>query len=141
MVTLTLYPNDSANSFVSNTDALILAEQFLGSETFTALSTDDQNRYLIIAYNNIINLTGITLPSAPTLCLQEAQVELAINDIVNGISTTTSAEIASAKVGPISVQYVENTSTSDEFPSRAKACLESYNAVISSSSQSRVYRG
>jgi hypothetical protein len=138
MVNLILYPNPGANTFVSLIDADSLAEQFLWYNTWSTLVDDEKSRYLIQAYRRILALPGISLPVAPEECINSAQVEIALWDNYNKISVTSSStgEIKSAKVGPISVTYdVEGPTKVDveEIPDNAMWCLSSsYGANISS---------
>jgi len=129
---LVIYPNAGYNSFVDLPQADTIAATLLGSDKYLALSEDDRKRYLIAAFNYIQALDGIEFPVAPEECINSAQVKIAVSEVNSPTFTSFGTqEIKSAKVGPVSVTYTEDT-TVGGISSDVKHCLEGYNAVFAS---------
>ena len=110
---LIVYPLPNFNSYVSVTDADIIASGYLAYSSWTALDLTAQEVYLQTAFRYIQNLNGFEGPSLPELdltCLPVAQTEIALNDILYGISSSTSTpqQVKKEKAGPVEMEYFES---------------------------------
>ena len=130
---LIIYPTADYDSFVSvaNADDYI-SSLTVYSADWTALSTDDKERYLRIALRTIvsgIDTDTYPLPDPMLTCAAEAQSLIAIHDLVNGLSTskeTSTGAIRRNKVGSIEQEFFEGKfKHKSRIPAIAKACLES----------------
>jgi len=130
---LVIYPNAGYNSFVDLPQADDIAETLLGGEKYLSLDVDERSRYLIAAFNYISALDGIEFPEAPEECINSAQVKIAVSEVNAPTFTSfgTSGGIKSAKVGPVSVTYTEETKPMD-LSNDIKHCLSKYGAEFSS---------
>ena len=129
---LIVYPAAGFNSYVSQTEADSIAEDYLNSSQWNDLSTSEKDQYLMTAFRTIQLLPGFEGPidPDPVDCLATAQVEIVLHDLKYQISTTTTPQqqVASHSAGNVSQSYFENKSVQpiDSVPDTAYACLESF---------------
>lgn len=128
---LIIYPDPNADSFVTvaQADAYISALT-LDSAQWDALSIEDRERYLRIAYRNIIDNTDpTTYPDPLPSCVGESQSLMASNDMVNGLSSganqSTTGSIKRNKVGSIEQEFYDTNKVSSVniVPPTAQSCL------------------
>ena len=143
---LIIYPAVDADSFVTVAQAsLYISLLTMNSAQWTALSVDEQEILLRIAYRDIIDHTDpLTYPNPLPICVSEAQALMASHDNVNSISsgvaaTTTTGAVKSQKVGSIAVSYYDSKSTSAarsvrRVPTSAQTCLADLGYVFVSTS-------
>ena len=133
---LIIYPDPAADSFVTLPQAeLYISMLTMNSADWVALTPEDQERLLRIAYRDIRDHTDPkTYPKPLPICVSEAQALMAVHDTVNSISsgiasTTVQGAIKKQKVGSVEQQFYDTKSTSakrtlSRVPSGARKCLE-----------------
>ena len=132
---LILYPDPLADSFASVAQAdLYISALTMNSASWLAVTPEDKERLLRIAYRDIIDHTDpTTYPNPLPICVSEAQALMASHDNVNSISsgiasTTVQGAIKKQKVGSIERQFYDTKTTSSKrslsrVPTSAQACL------------------
>ena len=143
---LIIYPATDADSFITVPQAnLYISLLTMNSVEWVALSIQDKEILLRIAYNDIIDHTDPTTYPVPLpICVGEAQALMASHDNVNSISsgiasTSVTGAIKSQKVGSIAVSYYDSKTTSTarsirRVPNSAYKCLLDLGYVFASSS-------
>lgn len=133
---LNIYPASDYDSFVSVADATLYIDDLtLFSSQWAALSVNDQEVYLRIAFRRIlagIDLDTNPLPNPAPDCAGEAQALMAVQDVVYGISSNTSTDLTGAiksqKVASLQIEYYDAKSASTKIipiiPPLARPCLE-----------------
>jgi len=120
-------------SYITVAEADAIIAKSLWRDKWAALSPEDKEAYLRIAFNHI-QLSGAKIPDPVPNCIKEGQAETAIWDVHNNITAgaaSNAGTIKAAKVGPIDVEYVEGTSSTTNvsiFPMMMKACLSELGA-------------
>ncbi len=134
-VTLILYPDPEANSFISLEDANTFLEQSLGYPEWSKLDPDTQSRWLIYAYSAIIYLEDLVLPEDAQAildgCLPKAQAALALHSLLYGTNDLgAKQQIRTEKSGPLSIEYFKNIGADalsvDDYPKDVMFCLSEY---------------
>jgi hypothetical protein len=126
---LIICPDPSCDSFVDLVDAENYISMYtLHSDVWEALSDEDQERYLRIAYRVIVD--NAIIPDPIPTCLAQAQSLIAVNDLVYGISSeqlSTTGATRKEKVGSLEVEYFSPRfeKTIPLIPPLARDCLES----------------
>lgn len=142
---LTLCPATNCDSFVSLLDAAkYISDYTIYGDQWLALADIDQERYLRIAYELIIN--NATVPSPVPDCLPRAQALIAANDMFYGISASPESLTGPTKrekVGSLEVEYFEPKAKKRRplVPSIAKPCMEICGWYISNNMQVHLGRG
>ncbi len=128
---LIVYPAPDFNTYVSLTHADTIAETYLSFTSWEVLTDEVKTRYLYQAFRTIKGLPGFVGPvdPEPVGCLAEAQVQIALNDVTHGISTTTevSQQVKKEKAGPVEMEYYENASgvyVPSIIPKESYTCLQ-----------------
>ena len=126
---LTICPATGCDSFIGLVDAeQVITDYTLYGDQWSALTDEDQERYLRIAYRLIVDNAAIPDPIPD--CLPQAQALIAANDMFYGISSsqiTTTGSTKKEKVGQLEVEYFEPNQPIRKpiIPTLAKGCLES----------------
>ena len=135
-MSLILYPDPNADSFISVSDAdNVISLLTMNSTEWTALVNEDKERLLRIAYNTIVDNTDPkTYPNPLPPCVPEAQALMASHDNVNSISsglvnTAVTGAIKKQKVGSIEREYYDvgasvTSRTLSRVPASAFKCLD-----------------
>jgi len=137
---LVLYPDPNADSFVTVAEADdYISRLTLDFAQWDSLIEEDKERYLRIAYRDIIDNTDPdTYPDLLPECVGESQSLMASNDLIIGISSGTySAQsnlIKRNKVGSIEQEFYSGYKLIKEptrVPDQASTCLEElgYNTI------------
>ena len=131
---LILYPDINADSFVTVAEAdIIISELTLQSTAWLALTEDDREIYLRIAYRNILSGVDQTInpiPDPVTDCYGEAQSLMASHDVTYGISASTTvsnSQVKKQKIASLEIEYFEVdgvVKATSVVPDLAKPCLE-----------------
>lgn len=130
---LIIYPASNSDSFVSVVDADdYISKLTLDFAQWDALSTEDKERYLRIAYRDIIDhTTPDDYPDPLPDCVGESQSLMAVHDLVNelsgGATSTQSNLIKRNKVGSIEQEFYSGYKMSKgvgRVPDSAYNCLE-----------------
>ena len=131
---LILYPTADYDSFITVADATTVIQGYtLHGSVWSALSVAEQEVYLRIAARNIIDHVDQELtpfPDEMPVCVGDAQALMAIQDVVYGFSTETTAEefgsIKKEKVASLETEYYDTNAskTAQRVPSMAQPCLE-----------------
>ena len=129
---LVIYPTDDSDSFVTVADANdYISSLTLNSSDWSLLSDDDKERYLRIAYRDIIDHTDPATYADPLPeCVGESQALMAVHDLVNnlssGVVSAPTGPIRKNKVGSIEQEFFhtnERVGDINRVPDGAKACL------------------
>lgn len=142
-MSLVIYPDPAADSFVTLAQAdLYISLLTLNHDEWTALTPDDQERLLRIAYRDIIDHTDPkTYPNPLPICVSESQALMAVHDTVNNISgaavqTASTGAVKKQQVGSIVQEFYDvNTGAKTSgrvyrVPDMAKKCLEGIGYVF-----------
>ncbi len=108
MLQLRIYPISDANTFIGLAEADFILNYSTDYQDWEALSAEDKTRYLIKAFNDIIMLEGLTIPSPTPECLKEAQADTALRYITNALSDVD-GKIKSEKLGPMTTVYMDGS--------------------------------
>ncbi len=133
-VTLIIYPEANANSFVSVINADAFINPLLNYASWEDLSEDDKSRRLIATYEKFILVKDFVPPTdLVDSCLPEAQSRQALYDLVyDPASASRSQQVRKESFGPMETEYFKNVSidqlTIDDFPPVVVTCLSSYGA-------------
>ena len=138
-----LPPDVAYDSFVSLVDAQTHIDALtLDGATWSALDSATRETYLRIATRRIED--GIVEDLDPTniaVCLAEATSLIAVHDLVNGISASSTVvsdtgAIKKEQVGSIVQEYYDTKSSTDGYtsliPTLAMPCLESVGYIFPS---------
>jgi hypothetical protein len=125
---MTIYPATGYDTFISVADADTLAATYLNADQWSALTSDEKERYLYTAFRYIVaEITPPEQPNDDTPCLPKAQVEIVMNDLRFGISTQANAkETKVEQVGSLKVEYFEDKEGPQVIPSMALQCLRKF---------------
>ena len=135
---LIVWPVQDSDSFVTVAQATLYAEMLtMNSVAWKALSIEDQERLLRIAYKDIVDHTDpTTYPTPLPACVGEAQSLMAVHDMVNSISSgaaDTGIQVKKNKAGPIEQEFFESKTAKrslSRVPEQAKKCLEDFGYVF-----------
>ncbi len=135
---LILFPLPDYDSYVTVIDAdTVITSLTTNGAQWLALAEADKEVYLRIALRTIED-GGVVPPDVtdPSFaCLPEAQALVAVNDLVNGISSTagaSSAQIKRQKVGTLEQEFFETdgaTTSTNPIPAMAQPCLDSFGYI------------
>ncbi len=109
MLQLRIYPLSGANTFIGLAEADHILNYSVDYLNWESLSAEDKTRYLIKAFDDIIMLEGLTIPSPTPECLKEAQADTALRYITNA-QQDIDGKIKSEKLGPMTTVYMDVTS-------------------------------
>ncbi len=137
---LIIYPNTGYDTFITTVDATVVIQKYtLQSAAWIALSVDDQESYLRIAFRNIVDNTPDFPDGVDPVddCVGDAQALIASQDVTYGISASTTVgdvgAVKKQKVASVEVEYYDPgtgvTETAPTIPEMAWSCLESIGYV------------
>lgn len=150
-MSLTVYPTDGYDSFISLEDANTrIGYTSLQASDWNALDDTTKEVYLriaTIAINNKVDFDDDAFLDydAATSCLPNACADMAVHDLVYGLSSEINPNtglVASEKVGDLEVKYFHGANTSSQqlkgrvttrFPDTVVSCLSNYGAVFTGS--------
>ncbi len=126
---------------------LVEAEAYILDEinhtSWDALDDITKENYLRIAYD-YMQMLGMVLTDPAPDCVMRSQAIMANTDVNAGLSMDTGSsegEIKRVQADVVSVEYVENTSsTASRYEPRVRTCLSSYGATFSSQNSIRLSR-
>ncbi len=133
---LIVYPDTNYNTYISLIDAEASASDYLFYPQWAELDEDTQSRYLLHAFRIIYDLNGFVgpVPPADAGSLPTAQLQVALNDIVHGLSMSTEVtqQVKREKAGPVEMEYYENPTgvySASAIPTVTHKCLKSFGWV------------
>jgi len=133
-----IYPTENFDSYISNSDALLLAPKYVTGSSWIVLTVEQQDAYLYQAFRLIQGLNGFIGPDAllpdDVGCLAETQFQIALSDVINGFSagTTETQEVKAEKAGPVEIEYFASASGKviiSNIPPEAVSCLKAFSWV------------
>jgi len=136
MTALVLHPDPAYNTFYDVAGADNAADDLLSHATWSGLSAEDKQRWLLFTGAIIKNTKGFKAPDVADDCLQKAQLALIIHQVENKIQEVggINQQLRTRKFDMLYHEYFKNTALDNavvpDIPQDVKDCLALYGAVF-----------